>query len=467
MNIQENIKSIYLVIGLAIAIFMSSLDTSVVNVVLPTLVKAFHTSFSQVQWVVLSYLLVLSSIIVSVGKLGDIFGKRNICLFGVLVFSLASGMCGLSPNIFVLIISRAVQGIGAAIIMALGFAIAQDTVPKKKIVQAMTLLTATISIGFAVGPTLGGTMIEKFGWASIFFLNVPLGVIAFFLIMISLPADNIKKDVHLDIAGMLTMALSLTAYIAAMTLSEVYGFLSAQVISLIAAAVIIGTLFIITEKRAKMPLVPLHMFRDKILTASIIASIFVYSNMICAQIIAAFFLSGVDGFSEMQIGIALTIGSIMTIICGFLAGYLDKYFSEGNIMVFGILLMCASDLSMVTLTASHSYWDFCWRIAILNSGLAFFQTPNNLLVMDNAKPDQRGTVSALLALGRNLGLTTGAAVMNTIFALFIIAAAGHATSVSTVSPDILTSAYHKTFFIMLLYMLFTAFIVKRSIKNQK
>lgn len=460
-------KTQYLTIGLALAIFMSSLDTSVVNVVLPTLVKVFKASFAQVQWVVLSYLLVISSVIVGVGKIGDIFGKKRLCLIGVFIFTAASVLCGLSENILLLIGNRAIQGVGAAVIMALSFAIAQEAIPKDKIVRAMTILTAMISLGFAVGPTTGGFFIERFGWQSIFFFNLPIGIIAFLLIKEALPADQKQKNNGFDIKGMVSLAAALAAYIWAMTLSEVYGFLSIQVGLLLLAALFIGSYFIWVEKRGKAPLIPLYIFRDKILSASLIASVFVYSNMTCAQMLAAFFLAGVNGFSELQIGIALSVGPVITTVCGFIAGYLEKYFTERSIMVMGILIMVLGNLFMTTMQASNSYWDFCWRIAFMNGGLAFFQTPNNLLVMGNAAPEQRGIVSGLLALGRNLGLVTGAAVMSTIFALFIIRAAGAEATNAMADPKILVSAYHYTFFIMVAYMLLTAIVLVYGIKKKK
>lgn len=468
MNQQTNYYRL-LVTGLSIAIFMSSLDTSVVNVVLPTLVTVLHTTFTGVQWVVLSYLLVVASFIVGAGKLGDVIGKKNLYIGGLAVFTAASALCGMSTGIVMLVLSRALQGIGAAILMALGFAIAQECVSREKIFRSMTILTAMVSLGFAVGPTLGGGLINIFGWQSIFYINVPLGIITIILLMRAIPPSVVKTKSAFDWQGTLALAITLASYVCAMTLSETLGFASGLVLSLFAVSALGLLLFIWLQSWIKYPLITLGMLKDRLLATSLLTSIFVYSNLMCAQILASFFLARVEGLSEAKIGIALSVGPLTTTILGFVGGALAKRFGPRRIMIIGVSIMALGSLSMSTLEASGGSLGFILRIAVINGGLALFQTPNNALVMGAAQPDQRGVVSGLLALGRSLGQITGASVMSSLFAIFVIGASTLGAPVGTAESSALIIGYHKTFLVvaclMVVAVVIAAFGAKQPVKS--
>src|SRR4051812_4325028 len=176
--------------GLSLSMLLSSLGTSIANVGLPTLAQAFDASFQDVQWIVLAYLLAITTLIVSVGRLGDMAGRRPVLLAGIVLFTVASALCGVAPTLGLLIAARAVQGLGAAIMMALAMALVGETVPKAKTGSAMGLLGTMSAVGTALGPTLGGVLIAGFGWPAIFLVNVPVGLVALELARRSLPADR-------------------------------------------------------------------------------------------------------------------------------------------------------------------------------------------------------------------------------------------------------------------------------------
>ena len=192
--------------SLSLAILLSSLGTSIANVALPTLAQAFDASFQQVQWIVLAYLLAITTLIVSVGRLGDLVGRRRLLLAGLLLFTVASVLCGVAPTLWLLIAARAVQGLGAAVMMALAMALVGETVPKAKTGRAMGLLGTMSAVGTALGPTLGGVLISGFGWRAIFLVTVPLGILTFLLAYRCLPAGSArpKSDrAGFDVAGTL------------------------------------------------------------------------------------------------------------------------------------------------------------------------------------------------------------------------------------------------------------------------
>src|SRR5262245_8813001 len=197
--------------SLSLAMLLSSLGTSIANVALPTLAEAFAASFPAVQWIVLAYLLAITTLIVSVGRLGDVAGRRRLLLAGLLLFTAASVLCGIAPTLWLLIAARAAQGLGAAVMMALTMAFVGDTVPKAQTGSAMGLLGTMSAIGTALGPSLGGVLIAGLGWPSIFFLNVPLGILTFLLARRYLPADRSGPGTGragFDHVGTLLMALT-------------------------------------------------------------------------------------------------------------------------------------------------------------------------------------------------------------------------------------------------------------------
>ena len=204
---------------------LSSLGTSIANVGLPTLAEAFGASFQQVQWVVLAYLLAITTLIVSAGRLGDLIGRRRLLMAGIVLFTVACALCSLAPTLGLLIAARTAQGFGAAIMMALTMASVADAVPKARAGSAMGLLGTMSAVGTALGPSLGGVLIAGFGWPFMFLVNVPLGMVAVLLVHRFLPADGQRAKAddgrpRFDHPGTLLLALSLASYALAMTLGR-------------------------------------------------------------------------------------------------------------------------------------------------------------------------------------------------------------------------------------------------------
>jgi len=240
--------------SLSLAMLLSALGTSIANVGLPTLAQAFNASFGQVQWIVLAYLLAITTLIVSVGRLGDLMGRRRLLLAGIALFTAASALCGAAPTLGLLIAARAAQGLGAAVMMALAMAFVAETVPKDKTGAAMGLLGTMSAVGTALGPTLGGALIAGFGWPAIFLVNVPLGVLALTLAQRFLPADRPRpttERIGFDHLGTLLLALTLAAYALAMTGGRGgFGPLNAALLGAAAAG---AGLFVLVEKKAASP----------------------------------------------------------------------------------------------------------------------------------------------------------------------------------------------------------------------
>ncbi len=403
--------------SLSLSMLLSSLGTSIANVGLPTLAQAFAASFQEVQWVVLAYLLAITTLIVSVGRLGDIMGRRRLLLAGIFLFTAASVLCGAAPTLRLLIAARAAQGLGAAIMMALTMAFVGETVPKDKTGSAMGLLGTMSAIGTALGPSLGGVLIGGFGWPAIFLINVPLGILTLLLAHRFLPADHpaAKTDrTRFDHAGTLLLALTLAAYALAMTAGR--GSFGALNMALLSAAVIGAGLFALAETKAASPLVRLAMFRNPVLSAGFAMSALVTTVVMATLVVGPFYLSGALGLDAARAGLVMSSGPVVAALTGVPAGRIVDRFGAHCMTIVGLTGMVVGSTVLSLLPARFGIPGYIVPLVVITAGYALFQAANNTAVMTNIRPDQRGVVSGMLNLSRNLGLITGASVMGTVFA---------------------------------------------------
>lgn len=410
--------------SLSLSMLLSSLGTSIANVGLPNLAQAFNASFQEVQWIVLAYLLAITTLIVSVGRLGDITGRRRLLLAGILLFTLASGLSGLAPTLWLLIAARAAQGLGAAIMMALTMAFVGETVPKAKTGSAMGLLGTMSAVGTALGPSLGGVLIAGLSWRAIFLINLPLGILTFFLAHRYLPVDRHlpvnrlgrKTDrAGIDYVGTLLLALTLAAYALAMTIGR--GSFGPLNMALLLAAAFGAGLFVLAEARAVSPLIRLAMFRDPGLSASLVMNALVSTVMMATLVVGPFYLSRALGLGEALVGIVMSIGPIISALSGVVAGRIVDRLGAPSIVAVGLIAMAAGSIAISVLPAMFGIAGYIAAIAVLTPGYQLFQAANNTAVMMDVRPDQRGVISGMLNLSRNLGLITGASVMGAVFAL--------------------------------------------------
>lgn len=403
--------------SLSLAVLLSSLGTSIANVGLPALAEAFAASFQQVQWVVLAYLLSITALIVGVGRLGDMIGRRRLLLTGISLFTAASLMCSAAPALWVLIAARAAQGLGAAIMMALAMASVGDTVPKEKTGSAMGLLGTMSAIGTALGPSLGGILISILGWQAIFLVSVPLGLVTFGLALRHLPRDRRNpcgERPGFDTAGTLILAATLAAYALAMTVGR-GSFGPLNIALLVVAAAGIGS-FVLAESRAASPLIPLAMLRDPSLGAGLAMNGLVSTVMMATLVVGPFYLSRALGLDEAQTGIVMSIGPIVSAVSGIPAGRIVDRLGASRMIVAGLVLMAAGSSGLAVLPAMSGIAGYITAIVVLTPGYQLFLAANNTAVMTGADPDRRGVVSGTLNLSRNLGLVTGASAMGAVFA---------------------------------------------------
>lgn len=430
-------------VSLSLSMLLSSLGTSIANVGLPTLATVFDASFQQVQWVVLAYLLAITTLIVSVGRLGDLIGRRRLLLSGIGLFTLASALCGLAPTLDLLIGARALQGLGAAIMMALTLAFVGETVSKEKTGSAMGLLGTLSAIGTAMGPSLGGGLIAAFGWQAIFLITVPLGLMTLLLAHRYLPVDRpTAKRAVFDPLGTLVLALTLGAYTLAMTLGR--GHFGALNIALLLAACVGVGVFIWVEERVAAPLIRLAMFRDPQLSGSLVMSLLVTTVLMTTLVVGPFYLSQALGLNAIGVGLVMSVGPLVAALTGVPAGRIADRLGARRMTFAGLIAIALGCFLLSVLPSSYGIGGYIAPMVAITLGYAVFQTANNTAVMADVQAEHRGVVSGLLNLSRNLGLITGASVMGAVFAT-----ATATVDLSSAQPAVIASGMRLTFTVAL------------------
>ena len=427
--------------GLSLCILLASLGVSIASVALPNLMSAFDAAFADVQWIVLAYLLATTIVVISVGRLGDLVGRRRLLLAGIILFVAASILCGVAPTLGLLIAARAVQGIGAASMMVLSMALVGETVPQDRTGSAIGLLGTLSAVGTALGPTLGGLLISGFGWRAIFLINVPLGIAAVLLVLRLLPGDSNgirSQRIRFDYAGTLLLALSLAAYALAMTQGRGHFGAFNGILLLLAAVGVLA--FMRVEARAASPLIRPEIFADRVLRASLAMSALVSTVIMATLVVGPFYLSRALGLDAAATGLVLSVGPLVAALTAFPAGRLADRLGTPRMIFIGLAGMAAGFAALAALPRAAGLAGYLIPLVVVTSSYALFQTANNTGVMSGVEADRRGVVSGMLNLSRNLGLISGASFMGTIFAL-----ASASSDLSTAMPDAVAGGMRLTF----------------------
>ena len=402
--------------SLALTMLLSSLGTSIANVALPTLVHAFDSSFQAVQWVVLAYLLAVTTLVVSVGRLGDLFGRRRLMLAGITLFTMASIACGLASELWMLVAARAVQGFGGAVMMALTMALVGDAVQENRAGSAMGFLGTMSAVGTALGPSLGGVLIATLGWRSIFLINLPLGLVALALARRYLPADRAPSSrPSFDYVGSALLAGTLAAYALSMTLGR--GHFGALNGALLCIALVGAGLFLAVESRTPSPLLRPELFRNRVISAGFVMSSLVTTVAMTTLVVGPFYLAGALHLNPAAVGLVMTSGPLVAALTGVPAGRGVDRFGAYRVAVAGLTCMALGCFALALVPIAFGIAGYVVPLVTVTAGFASFQAANNTAVVSSVQTSQRGVVSGLLNLARNLGLITGASLMGAVFAL--------------------------------------------------
>ena len=422
----------WILAAVSLALFMGTVDGTIVNVALPTLVKDFNTDFPTIQWVVLAFLLGLSVLMLSVGRLADMAGKKRIFSIGLVIFVAGSILCGLSPTVYALIAARLVQSIGAAMTVALGVAIVTETWPPEERGKAIGFSSGVISLGIVIGPTLGGLIISLLSWHWIFFVNVPLGVLALFLVWRYIPALQPKaQHERFDFAGAAVLGLGLLAFLLALTAGQRAGFTAFPIVALFVLAAAFLVAFIAIERRVRFPMIDLRLFRNIQFSLNLVTGFLTFVAIAAVTFLMPFYLELVMMQPVAKVGLLIAVVPLVLAVLGPLSGSLSDRFGTRPVSVVGLVLLVIGYLTASTVTATIAIpLGYILRMLPIGLGMGVFQSPNNSAIMGAAPRTRLGIASSMLSLTRTLGQTAGIAVMGAFFASRLNHYAGQPVDIS-------------------------------------
>lgn len=397
--------------------FISSFDINVVNMALPVMQSVFQTTIHSIEWVIVAYLLALSATQLIFGRLSDLFSRKKIYLTGMTVFTFSSLACALSPSLPVLILARVAQALGAAMMSSSASPIIIDTVDPQQRGKSLGFLAMAVAVATCLGPSLGGLLVSRFGWNSIFLVNVPIGLIGAFLALRFIPERPVAaQSKGFDALGSVLMVVALSLIMLSLSqMSSVDGQSALTPLMLIAGLLLL-VIFALHEQRAASPLLNPALFKIRIFTGSTLAAMFFYMAEFILVFLAPYYYQRFHGFTPLSAGLLMFPMSLAMIIGAPISGAIADRFDSKLLSCAGLGMMALGILWFSTFSASTPIPALVCAMFLLGLGGGFFQTPNTNAVMSSVRTDQRGVASATLGTMRNVGMATGEAISAALIA---------------------------------------------------
>jgi EmrB/QacA subfamily drug resistance transporter len=403
--------------AMCFALFMIMLDNTVVNVALPSIQRSLNASTSSLEWTVNAYTLSFAVLLVTGGRLGDLFGRRKVFLAGVVIFASASAAIGFSPSDTWLVAWRAVQGVGSALMMPATLSIITNAFPPEERGKAIGTWAGVSAMALAIGPVVGGFLVESVSWQSIFFLNVPVAVGA---VVISLFAVRESRDEtvarSVDIPGVATLTIGLAALVLALVEGNEWGWGSPRELAMFAVAAVGLTAFALVERRRSSPMVDFNFFRSRTFLGANIVAFIVSFAMLAMFFFLALYMQNIRGYSPLQAGVRFLPSTVMIIIIAPLAGRLADRVGSRPLITFGLLCVSGALFWQSHLTVSSGYGALLPGFMLMGVGMGFVMSPMSLAAMNAVDRAKAGVASGILSMNRMVGGTFGVAILGALVA---------------------------------------------------
>lgn len=410
-------KKWWVLLAVGLALFLGSVDGSIVNVAVEPLMEALHADFPTVQWVIIAYLLTLTLLLVGMGRLADMMGKKRIFVMGILIFLTGSALCGLAITVYWLIAFRVVQAVGAAMIIALGTAILTEAWPAQQRGQVLGLAAGFISLGIVLGPVAGGIILGAWSWHWIFFVNVPVGAISLLLALRYLaPLPPQSRHERFDLIGASVMGIGLLAFTLSMTAGQNLGFTDPRILALLVIAVGMLPVFIWVEQRVPYPIIDLSLFRAPTFSLNLFTATLAFIAISGVVLLLPIYLNLVLGLEMTQVGLLMAAVPLIMVLLQPLSGALSDRLGTRPVSLVGLCFIVAGYLTMTTLQVDSSPLGFVARMLPVSIGMAIFNSPNNSAIMGAVPRARLGIASGILSMVRTLGQVTGIAALGAFFA---------------------------------------------------
>ena len=403
--------------ALCFALFMIMLDNTVVNVALPAIKSDLGISQSELEWTVAAYALTFASLLLTGGKLGDLLGRRLIFVLGLVVFTLSSLFCGLSGSGTELITARAVQGIGAALMMPSTLSIISATFAVRERGTAIGIWAGVSAMALAIGPLLGGIITEHISWNWIFYVNVPIGAAGVLAAVFVVPeSKDTSREQRLDLPGLLTSGIGLFSFVFALIEAHRYGWTSGLILGLFALGTVALAAFVLLERHQRLPMLDLSLFKSGTFTGANVVAILVTLAMFGIFVFFPIYMQTFRGWSPIQAGAALLPWTVMIVIFAPIAGKLSDRVGSRWLIAAGMTTVAACCLLLSTINLHSSFWNLLPAFILGGLGMSFVMTPMSAAVMGAAPVAKAGVASGVLNTFRQVGVALGIAITGAIVA---------------------------------------------------
>jgi EmrB/QacA subfamily drug resistance transporter len=408
-------EKVVVLLTMCFALAMAMLDNTVVNVALPKIQADLHAGFSSLQWIVDGYVLAFASLLLTGGILGDRYGRRRMFLTGLSVFTLFSFLCGISQNSGQLVAFRALQGIGGALLIPGTLSIITVTFPPHERAKALGLWAGVSGIALALGPTLGGYMVEHLGWASVFFLNVPIGIVAFIVARATVTESRSEEARRLDIPGLFLGTAALFSVTYGLIGANQKGWSDPLIIASFIGFVVLMTSFLVWELKSDHAMMPLRFFRIPAFSAGNTVAFSISLGMFATFFFLTLYMQNIHGYSPFKAGAGFLPMTLMIIVTSPNAGkYASKHGSRGP-MTYGLILAGGGLIALgAILTPTTNYWVMAPIFLIMGHGMGATMAPMTAAVMNSVGPQRAGLGSAMTNTSREVGGVLGIALLGTI-----------------------------------------------------
>lgn len=441
-------KKWWVLLAVGLSLFLGSVDGSIINVAVAPLMDALNADFPTVQWVILSYLLGMALLLVGMGRLADMVGKKRIFVTGIVLFLLGSALCGISPNVYWLIGFRVLQSVGASMIIALGTAILTEAWPSSQRGQVLGLAAGFISLGIVLGPVAGGLILSQLSWRWIFYVNVPVGAISLILSLLYLaPMPSQGRKERFDFAGAVVMGVGLLAFTLAMTVGQNIGFTSPLILLLLGVSLAMLFVFIWLERRVRYPIMDLSLFREAAFSLNLFTATLAFIAIAGIVLLLPIYLNLVLGLPMDRVGILMAVVPMIMILLQPLSGTLSDRMGTRPVSLIGLIFIFFGYLLMTTLHADSSQLSYVLRMLPVAIGMATFNSPNNSAIMGAVPRSRLGIASGILSMVRTLGQVTGIAALGAFFTSRV-AQYGGTIELTAAPPEAIVRALHDQFLLV-------------------
>ncbi|MGQ9532095.1 MAG: MFS transporter [Desulfotomaculales bacterium] len=397
-----------------IGTFVSALNASMMNLAVPFIGAHFQARMPVAEWVIMAYLLAISILLLVFGRLGDTYGFRKIYLLGTAVFTVGSVLCGFAPSIYHLIAFRILQGLGAAMVMAIGPAILTAAFPPQERGKALGFLGVFVASALASGPTLGGLLLKYAGWEFIFFINGPLGVLIMvwtWLVLVPTP----RSPQRFDLAGAVTLFLALGALLLALSHGEEWGWSSRAIRGLLLTAALSFPLFVWRELTCPAPMMELRLFKSRLFSAATTSAVCNFIVQYMVVFMLPFFFKDVLRLDAARAGVLLSAFPLVILVVAPLSGTLSDRIGSRGLSSLGMAISAVSLALLSRLTPESAWPEIVWPLVLLGLGNGIFQSPNSSTLMGSVPRTHLGVAGGMLATARNGGMVLGVALAGAVF----------------------------------------------------